>query len=118
MADPASALSTAPSGARSLVHTSTPSWLNIVVELAVEREGRFHLAVAQCVEDAPEARPHAVFVPGPVRNVGLQRASHRGRKHGSGHGAGRLPRLDVRQVPEYEGRAAGQLQGGRLMMDW
>jgi len=45
-------------------------------------------------EEAPDADPHSVFVPGPVRHVRQQHLAGRRRQH--------LPRHRPRDVPEFE----------------
>jgi hypothetical protein len=75
---------------------------------AVHREARLELARAQRLEEPPEADPHPVLVPCPVRYVGQQRLAHRRRQDGARHRPGRRPVLDVHDRPDGHARIAGQ----------
>ena len=78
---------------------------------AIHGEGRFQPPRAEHVEETPEADAQAVFVPGPVRDVGQQGLAHGRRQHGARHGAGRAPVLDVDNGPDRDPGVAGQNKG-------
>jgi hypothetical protein len=81
-----------------------------VADIAVDRERRGDAEMAQHLEQAPEADPHAVLVPGPVGQVGQQRLTHRGRQHGTGHRPLDVPFLHIDDRPHREAGAIGQGQ--------
>src|SRR5215204_6032854 len=67
-------------------------------------------SLAEHLDEAPEADPHAVLVPGPVRQVGQERLAHRRRQDGARHRAGRAPVLDVDDGPDRDAGVARKLQ--------
>ena len=75
---------------------------------AVDRERRRHLELVEHLEHAPEADAVAVFVPGPVRDVGRGRAAGRRGQHRARHRRVDVPFLDVDDAPHHHARAAGQ----------
>ena len=68
------------------------------------------------LEQAPEADAVAVFVPGPVRNVGHRRAAGGRADHRAGHGLADVPFLDVDDHPHGEARAVGQHERRALVI--
>jgi len=70
----------------------------------------WNFELVEHLEQAPEADAVAIFVPGPVRNVGAGRASGRRREHGTRHGQLRIPLLDIDDHPNGDARAVRKLQ--------
>ena len=68
--------------------------LVILADPGVDRQRRADAEAAVQVEEAPDADPHPVFVPRPVRHVGQQHLAGRRRQH--------LPRHRPRDVPDFE----------------
>ncbi len=77
---------------------------------AVDGEHAGNLELVEYLEHAPEADAVAVFVPGPVRNVGAGRAAGRRRQHGARHRQVRVPFLDIDDHPDRHARAVRKLQ--------
>ena len=64
--------------------------------------------------ETPEAHAHAVLVPGPVRDVGLQRDARGRGQHLARHRAADVPHLQVDDGPDDHFRVARQLQHGTV----
>ena len=64
--------------------------------------------------EPPEAHAHAVLVPGPVRDVGLQGDARRRGQHLARHRAANIPHLEVDDGPDDHLRVARQLQHGTV----
>ena len=61
-------------------------------------------------EQPPEADAVAIFVPGPVRDVGHRRAAGRRRQHRARHRRVDVPFLDIDDDPHRQARPTGQFQ--------
>ncbi len=81
-----------------------------LADLGVDRQGRGHARGFERAQQAPEADPHAVFVPGPVRHVGNRRLAHRRLRQLPRHRSGDVPFLDIDHRPDDHARPAGQLE--------
>ena len=68
-------------------------------------------AVTQGIANAPEPHPHAVFVPGPVRQIRQQRHTHGRRQNRARHRSGNVPVFDVGDDPDGHALAIRQLPG-------
>jgi len=81
---------------------------------AVDREHGADLLLVENLKHPPEADPVAVFVPGPVRNVGHRRAAGRRGQHRPRHRLGRIPFLDIDNDPDRQSRAIREFEPGPL----
>ena len=76
----------------------------------VERDCRRDIQFLQHLAQPPEADPHAVFVPAPVRVVGLLRLALRRRDHHPRHRPRHVPFLQRQHRPDHHAHAVGELQ--------
>ncbi len=76
----------------------------------VERHGRRGADPLQHGLHAPEADPHAVFVPAPVRMVGEERLQLRRHDHHARHRARNVPVLQRQHRPDHHADAVRQFQ--------
>ena len=77
---------------------------------AVDGDGRRHLQPLEHSLEPPEADPHAVFVPAPVRMIGQHRLALRRRDHHPRHRPRNVPLLERQQRPQNKPQAVWQFQ--------
>ena len=87
-----------------------------LADLGIDRHGRRDARLLERALEPPEADPHAVLVPGPVRQVGDRRLPHRRLRQLPRHRPGDLPFLDVDHRPHDHAALARQLE--RRPREW
>src|SRR5260221_3188236 len=75
---------------------------------AVDRQHRGDAEIVEHLEHAPETDPVAVFVPGPIRDVGHRRAAGRRGQDSTRHRLVDVPFLDIDDDPDREPRPVGE----------
>ena len=83
----------------------------VLADARIDGERRPDALLPKQIEEAPDPDPHAVFVPGPVRDVRQQRNSGRRRQQLTGHRTADVPDLEVDDRPQHKPRTVGQLEG-------
>ena len=79
-------------------------------DLGVQRHRRRRADALQHLAHAPEADPHAVFMPAPVRMVGQQRLQLRRHDHHARHRARNVPILQRQHRPDHHPHAVRECQ--------
>src|ERR1700733_9095051 len=82
----------------------------VLANARVDCEGWPDLQTFEQIEKTPDADPHAVFVPAPVRYIGKQRQSGGRRKHLPRHRLADVPDLKINDAPEHQSLVVGQLE--------
>src|SRR5699024_2505970 len=77
---------------------------------AVYRNGCLQIAGAYGFKKTPIADSHAVFMPGPVRDIGEHGLTHRRWQHRTRHGLFGTPALDIDDKPENDPATARKAQ--------
>ena len=77
---------------------------------AVDGDGRRHLQPLEHALQSPEADPHAVLVPAPVRMIRQHRLALRRRDHHPRHRPRDVPLLERHQRPQDQAQAVRQFQ--------
>ena len=75
---------------------------------AIDRQRGANVEAIDHFQHSPESDAIAVFVPGPVRNIGHRRTARGRSKNGPRHGLLRIPLLDIHNHPDSKARAPGQ----------
>jgi hypothetical protein len=78
-------------------------------------DGRRQLQLLEQAFEPPEADPHAVFVPAPVRMIGLLRLALGRRDDHAGHRTRDVPVLERKHRPHHQPDTVRKLQGAALL---
>src|SRR5262249_54315954 len=82
----------------------------VLADTRIDRERRLDVVALEQVEEPPDADPHAVFVPAPVRHVRKQRLSGRRRQDLPRHRLADVPDFEIDDAPEDETLVVRQLE--------
>src|ERR1700730_5465052 len=83
----------------------------VLANASIERQRRANAQALEQLEEAPEADPHPVFVPAPVRHIGNLRLPGRRCQDLARHRLANIPNFEIDDGPENNAGAAGKPEG-------